>query len=147
MYLIKLALLQSGTGQSEFIGNFLRGGGAGNKTDCTIICQSNLFVLQVHVMAWAQLFCEVSHNKYVTLELNCKAMKQFAYLSIHVDPKQYTSYWWTNFRRCVHSVKTVNQKRDKLKKHHSGKKNLSQVNDTCICSTVRSLQFCLNICL
>ena len=36
-------------------------------------------------MAWAQLFCEVSHNKYVTLELNCKAMKQFAYLSIHVD--------------------------------------------------------------
>ena len=27
MYLIKLGLLQSGTGQSEFIGNFLRGGG------------------------------------------------------------------------------------------------------------------------
>lgn len=42
-------------------------------------------------MAWAQLFCEVSHDKYVTLELNCKAMKQFTYLSIHVDPKQYTS--------------------------------------------------------
>ena len=41
MYLIKLGLLQSGTGQSEFIGNFLRGGqgaggrgqGAGNKTE------------------------------------------------------------------------------------------------------------------
>lgn len=31
MYLIKLALLQSGTGQSEFIGNFLRGGGQGIK--------------------------------------------------------------------------------------------------------------------
>lgn len=31
MYLIKLGLLQSGTGQSEFIGNFLRGGGQGIK--------------------------------------------------------------------------------------------------------------------
>lgn len=124
MYLIKLGLLQSGTGQSEFKGNFLRGGGQGIKQK------------DKHNHLSKQFVCAASSCYGLSTTLLWSVPRQICHLGTQLQSNEticlskYTcrpktvhlKYWWTNFRRHVHSVKTVNQKRDKLNKHHSGKK-------------------------
>ena len=78
MYLTELGLYQHETGQSEFTVLFIVGGRVGDKTDNSI-AWSTVFALSVQFMARTQLFYEVSHNRCVTLELNCQKMKHFTY--------------------------------------------------------------------
>lgn len=74
MYLTELGLYQHETGQSEFNVLFIVGGRVGDKTDNSI-AWSTVFALSVQFMARTQLFYEVSHNRCVTLELNCSSKK------------------------------------------------------------------------
>lgn len=53
---------------------FIVGGRVGDKTDNSI-AWSTVFALSVQFMAHTQLFYKVSHNRCVTLELNCSSKK------------------------------------------------------------------------